>query len=66
MVDGLEHFGLGFSWGGFESLVVPGHFPRSFPPRLEGPLVRLHIGLEDVDDLKADLASGFERLRQAS
>ena len=66
MVDGLEHFGLGFSWGGFESLVVPGHFPRTFPPRLEGPLLRLHIGLEDVDDLKADLAAGFERLRQGS
>jgi cystathionine beta-lyase len=65
MVDGLKHFGLGASWGGFESLVLPGHFPRSFPPRLEGPLVRLHIGLEDVDDLKADLAAGFERLRQA-
>jgi cystathionine beta-lyase len=66
MVDGLAHFGLGFSWGGFESLVVPGHFPRSFPPHLEGPLLRLHIGLEDVEDLKADLATGFERLRQAS
>ena len=66
MVDGLEHFGLGYSWGGFESLVVPGHFPRSFPPQLEGPLLRLHIGLEDVDDLKADLAAGFERLRQTS
>ena len=66
MVDGLKHFGLGFSWGGFESLVVPGHFPRAFPPHLEGPVLRLHIGLEDVEDLKADLAAGFERLRQTS
>jgi cystathionine beta-lyase len=66
MCDGLEHFGLGYSWGGFESLIVPGHMPRSFPPKLEGPMLRLHIGLEDVEDLKADLAHGFERLRQAA
>ncbi|MEA2825335.1 MAG: cysteine-S-conjugate beta-lyase [Alphaproteobacteria bacterium] len=65
MVDGLEHFGLGYSWGGFESLVVHGHFHRSFPPALEGPMLRLHIGLEDVEDLKADLAAGLERLRRA-
>ena len=64
MVDGLEHFGLGYSWGGFESLVVPAHFHRNYPPALEGPLLRLHIGLEDVEDLKADLAKGFERLQQ--
>ena len=66
MCDGLEHFGLGYSWGGFESLVVPGHMPRSFPPKFEGPMLRLHIGLEDVEDLKADLAHGFERLHQAA
>jgi cystathionine beta-lyase len=66
MVDGLQHFGLGYSWGGFESLIVAGHMPRSFPPKLEGPMLRLHIGLEDVEDLKADLARGFERLRQAA
>jgi cystathionine beta-lyase len=66
MCDGLEHFGLGYSWCGFESLVVPGHMPRSFPPKLEGPMLRLHIGLEDVEDLKADLAHGFERLHHAA
>lgn len=66
MVDGLEHFGLGYSWGGFESLIVNGHVPRSYPPTLEGPLLRLHIGLEDVEDLKADLTAGLERLRQAA
>jgi cystathionine beta-lyase len=66
MVDGLQHFGLGYSWGGFESLIVPGQMPRSFPQKLEGPMVRLHIGLEDVEDLKADLAAGFERLRQTA
>jgi len=65
MCDGFEHFGLGYSWGGFESLVVPGHMPRSFPPKLEGPMLRLHIGLEDVDDLKTDLTQGLERLHQA-
>jgi cystathionine beta-lyase len=66
MVDGLEHFGLGYSWGGFESLIVNGHVPRSYPSTLEGPLLRLHIGLEDVEDLKADLSAGFERLRQTA
>jgi cystathionine beta-lyase len=66
MCDGLEHFGLGYSWGGFESLVVPGHMPRSFPPKFEGPTLRLHIGLEDVEDLKADLAHGFERLHHTA
>jgi cystathionine beta-lyase len=65
MVDDLEHFGLGYSWGGFESLVVPGQIHRSFPPTLEGPMLRLHIGLEDVEDLKADLAGGLDRLARA-
>jgi cystathionine beta-lyase len=64
-VDGLQHFGLGYSWGGFESLIVPARFHRNFPPALEGPLLRLHIGLEDIEDLKADLAAGFERLTNA-
>jgi cystathionine beta-lyase len=39
---------------------------RNFPPVLEGPLLRLHIGLEDVDDLKEDLAAGFERLNRTN
>ncbi len=66
MVDGLQHFGLGYSWGGFESLVVPAHYHRTFPQASEGPMLRFHIGLEDVDDLKADLAAGFERLLEAA
>ena len=62
-VDGMEHFGIGYSWGGFESLILPAHFHRSHPgPKDEGPIVRLHIGLEDIEDLKADLAAGLERL----
>jgi cystathionine beta-lyase len=66
MLNGLRHFGLGYSWGGFESLALHAHYHRSFPKKLEGPLIRLHIGLENVDDLKADLAAGFERLRGIS
>ena len=63
MINGMQLFGIGASWGGFESLILPVRFHRAFPPKLEGPLIRLHIGLEDVDDLKADLIAGFERLR---
>jgi cysteine-S-conjugate beta-lyase len=66
MVDGMKLFSLGYSWGGFESLILPARFHRSHPPVLEGPLIRLHIGLEDVDELKADLAEGFDRLREAA
>ncbi len=66
MLNGMKHFGLGYSWGGFESLALHAHYHRSFPKKLEGPLIRLHIGLENVDDLKADLAAGFDRLRGIS
>jgi cystathionine beta-lyase len=65
-LDGLRVFRLGFSWGGFESLALdcdPQFSVREFPPRLAGPVVRLSIGLEDVDDLTADLALGFEALK---
>ncbi|MFP5329383.1 MAG: cystathionine beta-lyase, partial [Alphaproteobacteria bacterium] len=56
LVDRLQLFGLGYSWGGFESLAVPADPMRTVSkPELEGPLVRLHIGLEDPDDLIADL-----------
>ncbi len=69
MVDGLELFGIGASWGGFESLVIAGHPPprrRVAPPPGPGPLLRLHIGLEDPADLIDDLAAGFERLHAGS
>ncbi len=62
--DGLECFGIGYSWGGYESLIVPAHFHRSvrpFPAR--GPLLRVHAGLEDPNDLLADLENGFERMQ---
>ena len=65
MVDDMDLFGIGFSWGGYESLIMPQSPERSRTATIwqaEGPLLRLHIGLEDVEDLKRDLAAGFERL----
>jgi len=65
MIDSLAYFGLGFSWGGFESLILPttGAIHRSATQwRPDGPTLRLHIGLENADDLIADLAQGLERL----
>lgn len=65
--DGLKLFGMGWSWGGFESLAVLMHpKPRTGEPELKGPLVRLHIGLEHADDLIADLAAGLDRLNITS
>ena len=66
MLDGLELFGLGYSWGGFESLVVPFDCtPRRTATRFApgGPPVRFSVGLEDIEDLKADLDRGFQRLK---
>jgi cystathionine beta-lyase len=66
MLDGLELFGMGWSWGGFESLVIPTHPERARTATAwdpGGPCLRLHIGLEDPADLIADLAAGFARLR---
>ncbi|AZO55416.1 MULTISPECIES: cystathionine beta-lyase [unclassified Mesorhizobium] len=60
-LDALRIFGLGYSWGGYESLAVPvllGDRVVAKGP-YEGPLIRLQIGLEDVDDLKADLMRGL-------
>ncbi len=59
-VDGLKLFKIGFSWGGFESLVLPAHPERrKVAVWAGGPVVRLHIGLEAVEDLKADLAQSL-------
>jgi cystathionine beta-lyase len=61
-LDGLELFGIGYSWGGFESLAVPSDHVRTVTHAdWEGPIVRLHVGLEDSDDLIADLAAGLVR-----
>jgi cysteine-S-conjugate beta-lyase len=64
LIDGLELFGIGYSWGGYESLAMPADPERlrtATAWQAEGPLVRLHIGLEDADDLIEDLAAGLAR-----
>lgn len=61
-IDGLSLFGIGASWGGFESLAILAHVRNgrtAVPWIAEGPLIRLHIGLEDVDDLIADLEASL-------
>ncbi|WP_082627270.1 cystathionine beta-lyase [Colwellia sp. TT2012] len=67
-LDGLEHFKLGYSWGGFESLILGFSNVNSIRSATsfdcEFPLIRLHIGLEDVEDLISDLESGFERFNK--
>jgi cystathionine beta-lyase len=64
-IDGLQLFAIGYSWGGYESLVVPAHTGHARTVRRwgGGPLVRLQVGLEDPEDLLADLERGLERLR---
>ena len=68
LIDGLELYGIGASWGGYESLVMP------FDPRevrsvtqwpYAGPSFRVHAGLEAIEDLAADMEAGFKRLRGA-
>ena len=69
MLDGLELFGMGYSWGGFESLVIPfdcSSYRTATRWAPGGPALRFQVGLEDMDDLTADLERGFERLRAAS
>jgi len=64
--DALTLFGMGYSWGGYESLAIPfdcTDYRTATEWDVEGPAVRLHIGLEDVADLKADLDQAFARLR---
>ena len=64
MLDHMELFKIGYSWGGFESLVVPYDLypPRTVRPWTDGQLIRLHAGLEAVEDMVSDLESGFVRL----
>ena len=62
LMSALELFGLGYSWGGFESLITheTGQLAfRQAPPALAGELLRLHVGLEDPADLIADLETGL-------
>ncbi len=66
-VDGLHHFGMGYSWGGYESLILRLWLSniRSLPQKDDGIYFRIHIGLEDIEDLKEDLEAGFKRMRAA-
>ncbi len=67
-MDELTLFGMGFSWGGFESLVILfdcSSYRTATRWAPEGPTLRFHIGLEDPDDLTADLADGFAALAAA-
>ena len=64
-LDDLQWFGMGYSWGGFESLVIPAHPERgrtAVPWAEAGTLLRFHAGLEDPDDLITDLEAGFARM----
>lgn len=66
MIDELKLFGIGSSWGGFESLCIrakPGMIRTATQWNPGGPLIRLHIGLEDPADLIADLERGFAKLK---
>ena len=66
MIDRLALFGIGASWGGFESLAIPttGQITRTAGgKRFAGPVARFHIGLEDPADLIADLAAALEEMR---
>ncbi|USI74451.1 cystathionine beta-lyase [Sphingomonas morindae] len=68
LIDGLRHFGIGFSWGGYESLALPvdpAALRSATRWQAEGPVMRLHIGLESVEDLIKDLEAGLARFRAA-
>jgi cystathionine beta-lyase len=68
LIDGLALFGIGASWGGYESLIMPmspGDTRTATQWSDPGPCFRIHAGLENVDDLLADLDAGFRRLRAA-
>ncbi|MEK9721439.1 MAG: PLP-dependent transferase, partial [Quisquiliibacterium sp.] len=68
LCEGRHLFRIGYSWGGYESLIVPGRISalRTATPWTGGPLVRLHCGLEDPDDLIADLQDGLAAMDAVS
>ena len=66
MLDNLKYFGMGYSWGGFESLIIPCHPEKSRTATTwerSGTVLRLHIGLENVDDLIDDIEKAFTKLK---
>jgi cystathionine beta-lyase len=69
LLDTVTLFGMGYSWGGFESLIIPfdcSSYRSATPWAPGGPALRLHIGLESVDDLKVDLERGFAAFNAAA
>jgi cysteine-S-conjugate beta-lyase len=65
LLDGLELYGMGASWGGYESLIIPADptdYRTATPWDEQGRLLRIHAGLEDIDDLISDLGDGLDRL----
>jgi cystathionine beta-lyase len=65
-IESLQLFGLGASWGGYESLVTAAHMTRARSVTdwsARGPVVRLHVGLEDPSELIEDLSAAFEAVR---
>ena len=66
LLENTQLFGMGYSWGGFESLLIP-FDPRSYRTATEwiaeGPAFRIHIGLEDPDELISDLQIGFDAMK---
>ena len=69
MIDGMTHFAIGASWGGYESMMTlerPAAHRTASEWRHDGPVIRIHAGLEDADDLIADIDAGLARLRQAA
>jgi cystathionine beta-lyase len=67
LCEARRFFRIGYSWGGFESLIMPAKIAtlRTASPWTGGPLVRLHCGLEDPADLIADLAQGLDAMAAA-
>ena len=68
LIDRTQLFGIGFSWGGYESLIIPTEPSRCRTvnaDKWQAPMMRLHVGLESVQDLLADLDAGFAALRTA-
>jgi len=66
--DALTHFGMGYSWGGFESLIIPfdcSSYRTATKWEVEGPAIRLHVGLEDPGDLIADLGQALAKMDAA-
>jgi cystathionine beta-lyase len=69
MVDNFELFGMGYSWGGYESLCLPIH-PERIRTAVDwnalGDMFRIHVGFEGLDELKADMQAGLDRYRAAN